>query len=166
MPRIATQKRKLYDAIVRNLQPQTKPFLIWDSMQHGLAERVQPTGKKAYVCVYRFNGRPRWYTIGYADAVNLKAARIEASNVLTKVLHGTDPQADKVAKRGEGTFAEIAARYVDQHAKLRKHSVSRTMMHGRCVVNNGPIVCRMRPYKWPLVRWSGGRLHAPMHLRP
>lgn len=122
MPRAAANKTKLYDLTVRKLRPQAKTFLIWDDYQRGLAVRVQPSGKKSYVCVYRFNGRPRWYHIGYADAVCLKAARQEASNVQHKVLQGTDPQADKVAKRGQGTFAEMAARYVEEYAKRRNKS--------------------------------------------
>jgi hypothetical protein len=71
MPRAAVNKTKLYDRTIRNLAPQAKTFLIWDSYQRGLALRVQPSGKKSYVCVYRFNARPRWYHIGYADGSRL-----------------------------------------------------------------------------------------------
>src|SRR6516165_4309118 len=38
------------------------------------------------------------------------------------VARGRDPAAEKRAERGAGTFAELAAKYVEQHAK--KHNKS------------------------------------------
>ena len=39
-----------------------------------------------------------------------------------KVAQGTDPCADKRAARGQGTFEELADRYVDEYAKRRNRS--------------------------------------------
>ena len=38
------------------------------------------------------------------------------------VAEGKDPQADKRAERGAGTFADLAARYVEQYAKRKNKS--------------------------------------------
>ena len=41
-----------------NLSLKVEPadaFLVWDTQQHGLALSVQPSGHKAYKCVYSFH---------------------------------------------------------------------------------------------------------------
>ena len=39
-------KRRLNELIVRRLQPQSKPFVVWDSLQRGLALRHPPDRRK------------------------------------------------------------------------------------------------------------------------
>ncbi len=80
--------------------------MVWDSHQRGLAVVVQPTGHKAWKCVYPFHGRPRWYHIGNAAAIDLADARKLASRVMFKVAEGNDPAAERKAERGKGTFED------------------------------------------------------------
>jgi integrase len=84
--------------------------------------QIQPSGHRAYKVIYRFHNRPRWFTIGAADAIALADARKLAAEVVLRVLKGEDPAADKRAKRGAGTFAEIANRYVAEYAQKRNKS--------------------------------------------
>jgi integrase len=108
---------------VAALQPaSSRAYLVWDAYQHGLAVVVQPTGHKSYVVVYRANGRPRWYTIGNVNVIGLAAARKLATKVLFEVVSGKDPAAERRAARSAGTFAELAARYLNEHAKLKNKS--------------------------------------------
>jgi Arm DNA-binding domain len=90
---------------------------MWDTKQHGLALRTQPTGAKSWYCVYSRQGRPRWYRLGNADAIGLDSARVLAAEAMLAVAKGGDPAADKKAERGKGTFEELATRYVEEHAK-------------------------------------------------
>jgi integrase len=113
-------KRKLTDIFLKKLQPQTSTFLVWDTHQKGLAVRVQPTGNKAWKCIYPFHGRPRWYHIGNVDAIDLADARKLASRVMFQVAEGKDPAAEKKAERGKGTFAELAARHLEYAKKKNK----------------------------------------------
>jgi integrase len=87
-----------------------------------LALRVQPTGSKAWVVIYSRQGRPRWLHLGAADVIPLADARTLAAEAMLAVARGKDPAAERKAERGAGTFAELAARYVEQHA--RKHNKS------------------------------------------
>jgi hypothetical protein len=91
-------------------------------MQKGLALQVGPSGSKSYKLVYRFGGRPRWYTIGKADAISLKEARQIARDKMADVVKGTDVQAERRATRAAGTFAELAERYIEEHAKPKLKS--------------------------------------------
>jgi integrase len=116
-------KRKLTDLYVATVKPREGgAFLTWDERQPGLALAVQPTGSKAWKFVYRSGGRPRWLTIGNATAIGLADARRLAAKAALRVAEGADPQAEKAAERGAGTFGELALRYRNEYAAKRNKS--------------------------------------------
>ena len=106
--------------------PSARPSQRWRPMrgtkQHGLALRVQPTGSRSWYCIYSYRGRPRWLRLGDADAIGLSDARTLAAEAMLAVARGKDPAAEKRAERGAGTFADLAARYLEQHAKRHNKS--------------------------------------------
>lgn len=119
----ADPRRHKQDVLfVKNVQPGEKRTLYWDTLQKGLALQIAPAGAKTYKLVYRFHGRPRWYTIGSVDAIGLREAREIARDKLADVVKGTDVQTERLAVRKAGTFAELAQRYLEEHAKLRLKS--------------------------------------------
>jgi integrase len=118
----APRKRKLTELIVKRQRPDAAPYLIWDTKQAGLVLRVQPTGARSWYCVYSRHGRPRWYRLGDANAIGLADARTLAAEAMLQVARGRDPAAEKKAERGAGTFAELAAKYIDEHAKKTNKS--------------------------------------------
>jgi integrase len=115
-PKRAARKRNLTELYVQKAKPEKSRFLVWDTKQHGLALQVEPTGGKAWKAIYSFHGRPRWLNIGKIGKIGLKDARRLALKAMLAVAEGKDPAAEKKAERGAGTFAELAARYVE-HAK-------------------------------------------------
>jgi len=124
MPRAkgAANKRRLTELSVRKLKPKAEAYLVWDTHQRGLAIRVQPTGAKAYKTIYSYHGRPRWLHLGDAGAIGLADARTLAAEAMLAVAKGKDPAADKRAERGAGTFADLAAKYVELYAKKNNRS--------------------------------------------
>jgi integrase len=122
-PKRAALKRRLTELFVRKVKPRAKAaFLVWDTLQRGLAIRVQPGGGKAWKCIYSYHGRPRWLHLGDAAAIGLADARTLAAECMLEVARGKDPAAEKRAERGAGTFADLAARYVETYAKKRNKS--------------------------------------------
>jgi integrase len=119
---MANIKLKLTALTVSKRQPKAQAYLVWDDLQRGLALQIQPTGYRAYKLIYRFHNRPRWYHIGAADAIGLADARKLAAELMLEVIRGKDPAAEKRAARGTGTFAEVAARYVEECAKKKNKS--------------------------------------------
>jgi integrase len=115
-------KRNLTELYVRKLQPGAAAFVVWDTRQRGLAIRVQPSGSKAWKCIYSRHGRPRWLHIGDAGAIGLAGARTLAAEAMLAVARGKDPAAEKKAERSKGTFEELANQYVEQHAKKANKS--------------------------------------------
>jgi integrase len=122
MTRRAPRKRKLTELLVRRLRPAPAAYLVWDTKQHGLALRVQPSGARAWKCIYSRSGRPRWLHLGDAGAIGLSDARHLAAEAMLQVAKGHDPAAERKAARTKGTFAELAARYVDDYAKRHNKS--------------------------------------------
>jgi integrase len=126
MTRKTPDRRKLTAPAIAGLLPRAQAYLVWDAHQRGLAVVVQPTGHKAYVVVYRANGRPRWYTLGPCDVLGLKAARTQAAKLLLQVATGIDPGAERRAARSAGTFAELAQRYVADYAQRHNKAWAHT----------------------------------------
>jgi integrase len=118
----AKRKLSLTELFVKKTRPQDRAFLVWDVKQHGLALRIQPTGARSWKCIYSFRGRPRWLHLGDANAIGLGDARVLAAETMLAVARGGDPAAEKKAQRGSGTFAELAQRYLDEHAKRENKS--------------------------------------------
>src|SRR6266540_3582882 len=118
MPR-ALDKRVLKELFVGNVAPRSRPFLVWDAIAPGLCLKVRPSGAKAYKFAYRHNRRLRWFNIGL---IPLAEARKVAIRLRSEVLvERRDPQAEKLARRGSGTFGELCERYLE-HAKRQNRS--------------------------------------------
>jgi integrase len=117
------QKRKLTDLFIKQTaKPRDAAYLVWDTKAGGLALRVQPGGSKSWVVVYSRHGRSRWLTLGPTNRIDLADARIEAGKITLAVAQGQDPAAERKAARGAGTFADLAAKYVEQYAKRKNKS--------------------------------------------
>ena len=115
-------KKNLSDAFLKRLKPRGQMFAVWDTRQHGLCLMVQPSGHRAWKCVYRHHGRSRWLHLGDAKAINLSDARKLAGKVMMQAADGKDPLAERRAERGRGSFEELADRYRDQYAKKKNKS--------------------------------------------
>ena len=116
------QKRRLTELFVRKTRPRDEAYLVWDTHQRGLALRVQPTGAKSWNTIYSRHGRPRWLYLGDANAIGLADARTLAAEAMLAVARGADPAAERKAERSAGTFADLAERYVETHAKRHNKS--------------------------------------------
>lgn len=121
-PSSGPQKAKLSELLIRNLQPREDVYRIYDLRQSGLSIQIQPTGRKAWKCIYSVSDRRRWYSIGSVDAIGLADARKLAREVLYKVDLGADPCEERKIARGSNTFEEVAKRYIEECAKCRNRS--------------------------------------------
>lgn len=117
-------RRRLTEGFVKTVGSDfTRVLVFWDVLQRGLALMVQPTGHRAFKCVYTVRGRgPRWYHIGDARAIPLADARRLTAKMMVAVAEGADPHADRVALRGRGSFEQVAERYLEEHAKRHNKS--------------------------------------------
>ncbi|MGB8898976.1 MAG: integrase arm-type DNA-binding domain-containing protein [Methylocella sp.] len=111
---------------LENLKPAGRRREVSDGGMPGLYFVIQPSGKQSWAYRYRFNGRPRKWTIGPCPAIDLKTARELARQALRKVAAGADPCTEKKAAKaaalvptGLDLVETVASRFVAQHAKRK-----------------------------------------------
>lgn len=111
--------------LVERLKPPNSGQLeIFDSTLPGFGIRVSKGGRKAWVLLYRANGRKRRLTLGSYPALSLGDARTAARTAVQAVQRGDDPALEKQHKRATqpATFGELANDYIERYAKVRKRS--------------------------------------------
>jgi len=98
---------------------------IWDAGKGsvtGFGARGQQSTAVTYVFKYRSAGGQRWQTIGrHGSPWTPETARAEAKRLAGEIASGADPAAARDARKAAPTLAEIAQRFLDEHAatKLR-----------------------------------------------
>ena len=109
---------------LENLKPAGRRREVSDGGMPGLYFVIQPSGKQSWAYRYRFNGRPRKWTIGPCPAIDLKTARELAREALRKVAAGADPCTEKKAAKaaalvptGLDLIETVTSRFIAQHAK-------------------------------------------------
>jgi integrase len=98
---------------------------LWDSELKGFGIRMQRGGGKSYILHYRAGtgrGAPlRKLTIGrHGSPWTPEAARREATRLLGMIEDGADPAADKIDRKGAPTMAELAERFLAEHADSKR----------------------------------------------
>ena len=64
---------------------------LWDGRVPGFGVRVSPNGIKAFILLYRCNGRARRMTLGRYPLISLAQARKHAMVALGDLARGIDP---------------------------------------------------------------------------
>jgi hypothetical protein len=80
---------------VTKLRPATRPFLVPDTLQRGLALQIQPSGYRVYKLIYRFHNRRVGSTSVLPmrlPSVMLSLRDIPCSQQAREFLHGQDPK--------------------------------------------------------------------------
>jgi len=102
--------------------PATGQVDYWDAQVRGFGLRVSLGGKKSWIVIYRHNGRCRRMTIGAFPTLGLADARALATKKLRAAAAGEDPAQEKQDARKAATFSDIAAFYIEKHAKPMKRT--------------------------------------------
>ncbi|NCC85623.1 MAG: DUF4102 domain-containing protein [Clostridia bacterium] len=87
---------------------------------NGLHIRVSPSGNKAWVLLYRQNGKMRRTTLGNYPVVSLAAARMKAAEIRLRIKAGEDPDPEATANRNAPTVAEFVEEYLERWARPHK----------------------------------------------
>ncbi len=98
---------------------------LWDTELKGFGVRVQRGNSKAYVLQYRAGsgrGAPlRKLTIGrHGSPWTAETARSEAKRLLGMIESGADPAADRGARAAAPTVADLAERFLAEHAEAKR----------------------------------------------
>lgn len=112
---------------------------IWDAGKGsvlGFGARRQKGAAISYMLKYTTrDGRQRWHTIGrHGSPWTTEDARAEALRVLAAVKQGGDPAGERAAARSSITVAELAERFLAEHAGTK--CKPRTAQAYRALIEN------------------------------
>ena len=96
----------------------------WDEVLPGFGARVYPSGKKSFVVSYRLHGRKKIMVLGKYGVLTLDQARKKARAALVSAADGADPSSARQALRVAPTVADLADRYLEEHARPKKKTKS------------------------------------------
>ena len=114
-------KTKLTVRTVKDLQPSDRDVVVWDSDNKGFGCKVTPAGRKTFFFYYRTaSGQQRRPTIGEFGSIQPEAARVIARTWAAEVAQGGDPSKTRAHSRTMPTVSNLAQRYLEEHAELRK----------------------------------------------
>ncbi len=150
-----SKKVVINNALIRSLKPRDKSYEIRDAKLSGFIIRVQPSGKKTYVCQY---GRGKRVTIGPANVLKPTEARDRVKGILAEVYKGYDPQAAKRKAKGhtlESFILEVYTPWAETNHRNGAATISILKANffaelSKCKLNE------ITP--WQLEKWRSARL--------
>lgn len=115
---------KITKRTVDALQASSRDLFLWDEELTGFGIKVTPSGRKSYVLQYRVPGLgrrafPKRLVLGEHGALTPEEGRRLARRQLGNVAYGSDPAADRRARRGAATMKELGESYL-QDVKVRR----------------------------------------------
>ena len=117
---------KLTKRFIDQIKPDVnKDIVLWDDDVKGFGLRVKPSGKKSFIIQYRnAHGRSRRLTIGTYGIMMPTGARKDARERLVAVQRGEDPAQQESDMRKGLSMAQLAERYLVEHAEVKKKASS------------------------------------------
>ncbi len=114
------------DRGIQALRIKAERYEAWEGGRTGLGVRVAPSGRKSFVYMYRFNGKPRRMTLGAYPRIGLADARVLHAKAKQQREQGIDPGTEHIAKRraerDAETVKELVEEYLEKHARPNKRS--------------------------------------------
>lgn len=92
-------KAKIGKELLSKIEPQNRPYEIYDTEMKGFTLRVQPTGTLIFLVRYRCNGKQTRVVVGKHPVFTPVQARDQAKKILAGLVHGVDPAAKEVTQK-------------------------------------------------------------------
>jgi integrase len=107
----------LTDVLIRNTKPSDRPIKLFDG--GGLYLLIGPNGSRGWRLKYRLGGREKMLSLGVYPDISLKAARDRRDQARSLVALGSDPSAERKAKRAarEDTFQALALEWLEMQQR-------------------------------------------------
>lgn len=113
-------KVKITKRTVEAAVPGAKDQYIFDRELVGFGFKLTPAGRRTYFAQGRVDGRKVRVTIGTHGPFTADQARVEAHKLIARMVSGDDPSIERAEAKKALSMADLAGRYLDEHAKLKK----------------------------------------------
>ena len=97
-----------------------KRLYVYDTKVRGLELMVTGHGSRSFKVYRKLNEKPVRVSLGKYPEMSIEQARHEAQKVITEMLKGKNPNAEKKKLRAETTFAEMFHLFMENYSKLHK----------------------------------------------
>lgn len=112
---------KLTKRVVESVLPLEKDIVVRDNEIKGFICKITPKGRRVYMLYYRTHeGRERKPAIGEHGKITCEQARDIAKRWMAIIHDGGDPSLDKQNSRKAETLADLAEKYMANHAIHKK----------------------------------------------
>jgi integrase len=112
---------KLTKRSIETIRPGDCDVFLWDDTLPGFGVRVLPSGKRSFVLQYRNRERrSRRITLGRFGVLTVQQARQRVIHLLAEVQDGKDPAEERRREASAPVLADLAARYLRDHAEPKK----------------------------------------------
>ena len=110
--------RSVSKRTVDGLSVGDKDTVFWDRELSGFGVRVYPSGAKVYVVQTRALGKSKRVTLGRHGVISADQARRKAAMTIARIKAGEDPSPTPSVSVAELTVADLAERYLKEHAEV------------------------------------------------
>ncbi|MEQ9328797.1 MAG: pentapeptide repeat-containing protein [Rhodospirillales bacterium] len=110
---------KFTDEAVDALEARRSRYEVWGDDLPGFGIRVAPSGRKSWIYLYRYQGRPRRLTLGAYPALSATEAGILYDRARALLAEGRDPAAESLERAAKAPLQGESAR-LDMSGKSRK----------------------------------------------
>jgi integrase len=107
---------------VESLPSRSMRYFVWDQSLKGFGVRIEPSGRKAFLCRYRFKSTRRQYLIGTLGTITAEQARTEARRILASAALGKDAAQGRYEERRALRFEEVVEMFFAEHGPKLKPS--------------------------------------------
>lgn len=112
---------RLTQRAVEGAQPKAQRYWLWDDELRGFGCRITAVGRRTYYVKYRtLTGTQRRMKLGDHGVLTLREARDRARELLVAVRRGEDPAQTRRDGRNAPTVADLADRFLREHARVHK----------------------------------------------
>lgn len=157
-------KVKITKRAIEAIAPQAKDLVLFDTELIGFLCKITPAGRRVYFAEARVAGRKTRVTIGQHGHVTADQARVEAHRLLAEMAGGKNPGIEKAAAKKIITVAELAERYLEQHAELKKKA--RSLVEDRRMLDSFILPALGRLKVNAIGRADVAKLHHSMRATP
>ncbi len=158
-------KTNLTKRLVASVKPSDRDIFVWDAEVPGFGLRVWPSGKRVFIYQYRTkHGHTRRPTIGQYGAITVQQARRTARQWAAEVQQGDDPGGERREARSAPTVAQLADRYMAEHARVKKRPRSVTSDETLLRLHILPTTGHRKAAS--VTRADAQRLHHGMNVTP